>query len=107
MPRNFTRCFHSLYITTIPSMQLQGAAYTLTKESLRMAKNMNVDVAFAEVLSDHVAPVADPFGAFEMRSIPHSQWKDHEGRPLIKVKGATKSFLQVTFLKKTLPDSKL
>ncbi|EYC37959.1 hypothetical protein Y032_0754g2060 [Ancylostoma ceylanicum] len=107
MPQHFTRCMHALYTAVIPSWHFRGAASALTAAAIRQARDMGADVAFAELLSDHVLRLNNPFGFFELRSIPHSHWKDRKGKPLIKINGANRSVLTVIFLKKTMIDSKL
>ncbi|XGW29303.1 hypothetical protein V3C99_008821 [Haemonchus contortus] len=107
MPPHFTSCIHALYTVVTPSWQHRGAGTALTAAAIRLAKESGVDLAFAEVLSDNVSRLNTPFGFFELRSIPHSHWKDRHGRPLIQIKGADRSILSVMFLRATLIESKL
>ncbi|VDO71284.1 unnamed protein product [Heligmosomoides polygyrus] len=107
MPVHFNRCMHALYVVVTPAWQNRGAASVLTAAAVRLSREMKVDVGIAEVLSDNLLNLIKPFGFFELRSIPHSHWKDRKGNQLFKVKGANRSVLTVMFLKKTMIESKL
>ncbi|CAJ0601963.1 unnamed protein product [Cylicocyclus nassatus] len=107
MPVQFTRCMHALYLVVIPSWHFRGAGSALTAAGIQMSKDVGADVAFAEVLSNHILHVSQPYGFFELRSILHSHWKDRKGKPLFNIKGANRSILFAMFFKKTVIDSKL
>ncbi|WKY08752.1 hypothetical protein Q1695_007905 [Nippostrongylus brasiliensis] len=107
VPPQFQRCIHALYVVVAPSWQSRGAAVILTAAALRHAKDVGADMAIAEVLCNKLVNLIKPFGFFELRSVPYSNWKDRKGQPLFKIKGSDRSVLAVTFFQKTLIESKL